>query len=141
MILAFPAVYVTQLLGNWAHLQSRFIFKSVEISRHQSELESLIDIMGFALGWRWGALYNLVSDANGCLPSTALYGLSSDSDVFLNQNIMYEFRNRIPLTHPTILSHSSRKRTFGRNEKIWGKIRKFLLALGCHDLQPNIYYI
>lgn len=99
MILAFPAVYVTQLLGNWNFTsQSRFIFKSVEISRHQSELESLIDIMGFALGRR-GAIYTLVSDANGCLPSTALYGLSSDSDMFLNQNIMYEFGNRKPLTH------------------------------------------
>lgn len=99
MILAFPAVYVTQLLGSWNFTsQSRFIFKSVEISRDQSELETLIDIVGFFGRGRRG-LFNLLSDAIDCLASIFLWGLSSNSGVFLKQNIMYEFGNRMPLTH------------------------------------------
>lgn len=124
MILAFPAVYVTQLLGSWNFTsQSRFIFKSVKISKDQSELETLIDIVGFF--WRGGGdflIYYLMQLTALLLlfcedcPPTLMCFLSKILCMNLGTECLWLI---------TILSYSSWKRAFVRKWKIWGKIRKF----------------
>lgn len=92
-ILAVPAVYVTQLLESWNFtFQSRFIFKSVEISREQAELKTLRPFF---------VIFSLLTDTIGCLISTFLlyFKCPAGLDVFINQNIIYESENRMRLTH------------------------------------------
>lgn len=119
-ILAFPAVHVTHHFGRWIFTsQSRFIFKWVEILREKILKLSQTSFLGGE-----GVIFNLLSDATDCLPSTFMHRLSSRL-VCLLIKVLYLNLGTGWLCLITLLSHSSGKRAFVRKWKIWGNIRKF----------------